>query len=211
MGKARVRTQGAVAASVKQGRTSQSESKDGGDLKQKKSPSDTFAVQDIIRESIDGLEWSHDNTWQEIDNLGGIPAKTQAGTFWTWIREFTKLVSRVPDARREQAAFIKFTADKAASAHPNRVEVWEENGILFDDTTMHLKIPAPPPNLTAGEGPMPPQETWLQYMMADPYYIERLTVPPTSDPEHAKIFQSETYQNMTNWFKKQPAAFRNYT
>ena len=29
-----------------------------------KSPSDTFAVQDIIRESIDGLEWSHDNTWQ---------------------------------------------------------------------------------------------------------------------------------------------------
>jgi hypothetical protein len=64
-----------------------------------KDPSELFEVQDIIKASVDGLEWSHENSYKQVDNMGGNPGDTFADNVFSWTKEMIKVLHSPPDRK----------------------------------------------------------------------------------------------------------------
>ena len=79
----------------------------------------------VIRTSLDGLEWSHGNTWDVVDNTGGNPGDTAIENVWSLTFEVFKLLHTTPDHTRLSDAEVR------------------SHGFLFNDDEA-INYPTPP-------------------------------------------------------------------
>jgi hypothetical protein len=93
-----------------------------------------FEVTDIVKSSLHGTEWSHDNTLMEANNLGGMPQPDLMQNFWGLITEVTKELHSEPDpyrgtveARQEWSKMLNKDAQRMGGPDTKNQPPWNVN------------------------------------------------------------------------------------
>eukprot|EP00947_MAST-08B_sp_MAST-8B-sp1_P002978 g2978.t1 len=162
-----------------------------------KNPTEVFEVQDVIKTSIDGLEWSHGNVWTVVDNTGGNPGDSATRNMMTLSGELLKLLSTTSDESRTGADVLKF------------------RNLIYDGATQILLIPRPPAYANTSKARL-----YELYWTRDGAYLDAVVRMPQVLAEtqavQAKVrdffntSSNSLYAQASRDYLKVPKAFRGY-
>ena len=93
-----------------------------------------FEVTDVVKSSLHGTEWSHDNTLMEANNLGGMPQPDLTQNFWGLITEVSKELHSGPDpyrgtvgARRKWSTMLNKDVQRMGGPDTKNQPPWNMN------------------------------------------------------------------------------------